>query len=398
MARGLRLALFSDTYAPQVNGVARTLERLVAAVRERGGAARVFTTTDPAARADESVRRWPSVPFWAYPHLRVAAPHRRAALRDLRAWRPTLVHAATPFGLGLAGRSAARALGVPFVSSYHTSFPAYVRYYRMGLLERPTWAFLRWFHNGGARTFCPSRAIAEELAAHRFAGLSVWPRGIDTARFNPRFRSPELRARLGADDGTTIVAYVGRIAPEKGLDVALEGMRRVLAEAPGRVIFALAGDGPYEAHCRAAAPPGTVFAGRIVGDELSAFYASSDLFVFPSTTDTFGNVILEAMASGLPVVGARYGTTPELIGADRGATFAPSDPADLAGAVLTLVRDPVLRARLTSNALTYTAGASWDAVFDALVGEYMEIVGSHTRRPATRHRVIESTSTEAPAP
>ena len=376
MARGLRLALFSDTYAPQVNGVARTLERLVGAVRARGGEARVFTTSDPDAAADGSVRRAASVPFWAYPQLRIAAPIGGGAGRDLRAWRPTLIHAATPFGMGLAGRRAARRLGVPFVSSYHTHFSAYVRFYHLGLLERPTWGFLRWFHNGGARTFCPSRAIAAELEAHGFRGLRIWPRGIDTTRFNPRFRSTALRERLGATPDTVIVAYVGRIAPEKGLDVALEAMKKVMTAEPGRTVFALAGDGPYEAHCRAAAPEGTVFMGRIVGEDLSAFYASADVFVFPSVTDTFGNVLLEAMSSGLAVVGAEYGTTTELLGEGRGLTFPSGDAAGMADRILELVRVPDARAALSRRARAYTEQASWDAIFDELIGEYMKVQGS----------------------
>ncbi len=376
MARGLRLALFSDTYAPQVNGVARTLERLVGAVRARGGDARVFTTSDPDAAPDGSVRRAASVPFWAYPQLRIAAPIGGGAGRDLRAWRPTLIHAATPFGMGLAGRGAARRLGVPFVSSYHTHFSAYVRFYRLGLLERPTWSFMRWFHNGGKLTFCPSKAIAAELEAHGFKGLRIWPRGIDTARFNPRFRSDALRERLGATAETIIVAYVGRIAPEKGLDVALEAMRTVIAEEPRRVVFALAGDGPYEAHCKAAAPPGTVFTGRIVGTELSEFYASADLFVFPSVTDTFGNVLLEAMASGLAVVGAEYGTTTELLAEGRGITFPSGDAGAMAQRILGLVRAPDARAALSRKSREYTEQASWDAIFDELISEYMEVQGS----------------------
>lgn len=377
MARELRLALFSDTYAPQVNGVARTLERLVGAVRARGGDARVFTTSDPGAEPDGSVRRAASIPFWAYPQLRIAAPVGGGATRDLRAWRPTLIHAATPFGVGLAGRRAAHRLDLPFVSSYHTHFSAYVRFYRLGLLERPTWGFMRWFHNGGARTFCPSRAIAAELEAQRFHGLRIWPRGIDTARFNPEFRSTALRERLGATPETVVVAYVGRIAPEKGLDVALEAMRLTMSAEPRRVVFALAGDGPYEAHCRAAAPPGTVFMGRIVGDELSRFYASADVFVFPSVTDTFGNVLLEAMASGLATIGAEYGTTTELLGEGRGLTFPAGDVQAMADRVLHMVRSPDERAAVARRALSWARTASWDSIFDELIAEYLEVQRQH---------------------
>lgn len=185
-AAPIRLALFSDTYPPQLNGVSRTLERLVAAVRARGGTARVYTTTDPGA-ADGAglsgeIWRRPSVPFWAYPQLRISAPVLGAAYTDLRAWRPTLIHAATPFGMGLAGRGCARALGVPLVTSYHTSFNEYAKFYRLGALSGPGWAFIRWFHNSGARTFVPTHAVMDELRGLGFHRLALWGRGLDGAR------------------------------------------------------------------------------------------------------------------------------------------------------------------------------------------------------------------------
>jgi len=172
----LRLALFTDTYPPQINGVSRTLERLANAVRDRGGEARVYTTTDPQTSAfDPLVWRRASVPFWAYPQLRLAAPVRGAAYRDLRAWRPTLIHSATPFGMGLAGRASARTLDVPMVTSYHTSFSEYAKFYRLGALSALGWAFFRWFHNSGARTYVPTHASAQQplqvvIALHGMGG------------------------------------------------------------------------------------------------------------------------------------------------------------------------------------------------------------------------------------
>jgi len=384
-ARWLRLALFSDTYAPQTNGVTRTLQRLVAAVRARGGDARVFTADDPRRSpgppADDGVRRYPSVPFWAYPELRLAAPPARSVVRELREWGPTLVHAATPFGVGLAGRRAARALRLPLVTSYHTSFSAYATFYRLGALGSLGWSYLRWFHNGGARTYCPSRAVAGELAARGFRGTRLWGRGVDAAHFHPSRRSRETRARLGADDDTVVVAYVGRLAREKGLDVLLHAMPRVLDRAgPGaKVAFAFAGDGPYAAHCRRAAPPGTTFAGMLHGDELSAFYAAADLFVFPSVTDTFGNVLLEAMSSAVPIVAADAAPTLELLG-DAGVTFPAGDAAALADCLVSLARAPERRTQLGRAARVRASSRSWGAVFDALIADYADVASS--ARPA----------------
>lgn len=380
-ASALRVAIFSDTYAPQVNGVSRTLERLVGAIEARGGAARVITVDDPGAIGDPHVERWPSIPFWAYPQLRLAAPALSRALDTIERWKPSIIHAATEFGVGLAGLFAARDKRVPFVSSYHTHFTAYLRHYRLSALDGIAWPYLRWFHNSGRMTWAPSGIVAAELRAQHFRDVRVWSRGVDPARFSPAFRSRELRASLGAADDTMLVAYVGRLAPEKGIDVAIDGMRMVLERHPGRVAFALAGDGPAEARCRAAAPPGVVFAGKLSDRALSEFYASADVFVFPSITETFGNVVLEAMASGLALVAPDWGATTELATTETALQFPAHDPRALAACVERLLSDAPLRQRLSAAALAVARTRSWDAVFDQLLADYND-----ARRGLTEHR------------
>jgi phosphatidylinositol alpha 1,6-mannosyltransferase len=375
----MRLAIFTDTYPPQVNGVSRTLERLTAAVEARGGEVKVVTVEDPEAADDARLDRWPAIPLWFYPQLRMAAPARIRALDVIERWKPTLVHSATEFGIGLSGLFAAREKGVPFVSSYHTHFEQYIKFYNLEFLDPIAWPFLRWFHNSGLRTFAPSGIVANELTAHGFRGMRVWSRGVDTVRFNPSFRSRELRARLGADDHTVLVAYVGRLAPEKGIGVALEGMRIALARNPGRLAFALAGDGPAEDKCRETAPPGAVFVGRLAGRALSEFYASADLFVFPSITETFGNVVLEAMASGPTVLAPDAGATTELATPETSFQFAAQDPGALASAVERLATDPLLRRRLAAAALAEAGTRTWDAVFDRLVADYREALSAPSR-------------------
>ena len=372
-AEWLRLALFCDSYLPQLNGVSLLLERLVAAVRARGGAVRIYTTTDPHAVGDPDIRRWPSVSFWLYPEHRIALPTPASVRRELRAWRPTLVHAASPFGMGLGARAGARALGVPFVSSYHTSWSAYTQFYGLSALGGSAWRYLRWFHNSGVRTYCPTHAVQDELEVHGISRSAIWSRGVDTARFSPAFRSQALRQQLGADDSTVIAAYVGRLGAEKGLAVALEGMHAVRRRTGARVICAIAGDGPYEAELRRMAPPDTIFVGRLAGRALSEFYASADLFIFPSATDTFGNVLLEAMASGLPVVGADVGPTRELLGDDRGLTFPAGDAAAFAARVNELADAPARRATLAAHALAFAGRRTWDAVFDELLADYARV-------------------------
>lgn len=370
-ASSIRLALFTDTIGPQVNGVARTLDRLVAALRERGGEVQVFAPQDPEAGADDTVVRFRSRPFRGYPQLRLAWPRQCEVHAALAGFRPTIVHAATEFGVGLAGRHAALKLDIPFVSSYHTSFTAYAAHYGLGLLAQPGWSYLRWFHNGGLRTFCPTEAIVREVEQQGFERCAVWSRGVDGARFSPRFRSSAFRAAIGADDDTLVAAYIGRLAPEKQVDVALEAMRRAQHERPGRLRLLAVGDGPYEQNARRLAPEGSTFTGRLEGLALSEAFASSDVLLFPSTTDTFGNVMLESMASGVPVIGADVGPTREVLLPDHGWVTAAGDSAALARMLVRLVDDRAMLRQMRERALAHAATRTWSAVWDALFAEYL---------------------------
>jgi phosphatidylinositol alpha 1,6-mannosyltransferase len=375
-ASGIRLALFCDSYLPQINGVSLLLGRLVSAVRECGGAVRVYTTSDPAGTEADDVRRWPSIAFWAYPEHRLALPTQPRVRRELREWRPTLVHAASPFGMGLAARGAARALGVPFVTSYHTNWSAYSTFYRLGALRGAAWRYLRWFHNAGVRTYCPTRAVEHELAGHGFAGTAVWSRGVDGTVFNPSYRSRALRERLGVSSDSVLAIYVGRLGAEKGLDVALAAMHEVNRATRVPVRFAIAGNGPFGEMARRLAPRDTIFTGRLTGSALSEFYASADLFIFPSATDTFGNVLLEAMASGLPVIAADVGPTRELLAERTGVMFPAGDSRTLAQLILELAAGPDRRAKLARQALSFARRCTWERVFDDLIADYNRVLAA----------------------
>ncbi|MDE3152316.1 MAG: glycosyltransferase family 1 protein, partial [Gemmatimonadota bacterium] len=360
----LRVALFTDTHLPQLNGVTRTLDRLERAIRARGGSVRVWAPEDPRGDPAPHVRAIRAVPFWAYPELRIALPHAGRIVREAAAWGATVVHAATPFGAGLAGRRAARTLGLPLVTSYHTSFSAYARFYHLGPLARPGWRYLRWFHNGGLRTYAPSEATAAELRARGFRGVRVWTRGVETDRFSPAHHSEALRERLGVTAGRMLVGNVGRMAREKGLDTMLAAMHLLERDAPGRFVFAFAGDGPYLEPLRREAPPSARFMGRLEGEALSVFYASLDLFVFPSVTDTFGNVLLEAMASGAPVLAADAAPTRALVTPGRGLLYYPGAGANLAAGIRAAFADRQALSAMRARALTFAAQQGWDRIFD----------------------------------
>ena len=372
-AAGLRLAVFTDTFTPQVNGVARTLEHLVRAVEARGGAVHVETVAMPGTFPAERVRRAPSVPFWAYPELRIAAPSSGAAERRLAHFGPTVVHVATPFGVGLAGRAAARRQGLPLVSSYHTTFPEYLRHYRLTALDQMAWPFLRWFHNAGLRTFVPSETVRRELTQQGFQRLRVWSRGVDAERFSPAHRAEDMRRAMGAGGDDFVVAYVGRLAPEKRVDDVVAATRLLQRRFGHRVRLAIAGDGRERERLRAAAPEGTWFAGTLAGPALAAFYASADAFAFASVTETFGNVVLEAMASGLPVVAPDTGATLEFAHAGNALNFAPREADGLAAQLTRLLLDPALRTALGRLGRAEAASRSWDAVWDRLVADYRAV-------------------------
>ncbi|MHB8839510.1 MAG: glycosyltransferase family 4 protein, partial [Gemmatimonadaceae bacterium] len=371
----MRIAVFTDTFAPQVNGVARTLGRLVDALRERGGEATVITVRGMEYDVPErTLVRWPAIPFWAYPELRIASPRVGEARRLLRQLKPDLVHAATPFGVGLAARAAARAEQIPLVSSFHTDFAAYLRYYRLQFLDGVAWPYLRWFHNGGRRTFVPTRRGAEQLRQHGFDGVRVWGRGVDRARFSPRFRSLALRRALGVRDHDALFVYVGRLAPEKGIGTILEAARSLQLGPGSSIRLAFVGDGPAEERYRASAPDGTIFAGRLLGAALSEFYASADGFVFASSTDTFGNVLLEAMASGLPVIAPNDGPTLDVAHEGNALVVPARDARAVAGAMQRIAGDPALRARLRTRSLQSAAERDWGRIWDDLFSEYAQAI------------------------
>lgn len=372
---GVRLALVSDTYLPQLNGVTRTLARLVTSAKSRGADVEVFTTSDPSAHDEDGIRRESSVPFWGYPQLRLAAPGARQIERALRCWEATLVHAATPFGMGLAARHAAHRANIPFVTSYHTHFVAYAHFYQLGWLQHPGWRFLRWFHNGGARTYCPTAAVARELEGKGFARTAVWGRGVDASVFSPGHRTLDARRALGIGDHELLVLYVGRVAREKGLDDVFDAMRmlRALPDAPSCRLLVV-GDGPYLEPCQRREGEEVVFAGRRTGVELSQLFASADLFVFPSTTDTFGNVTLEAMASGLPVIAADSGVNRELVAEGAGSWYPAGAPSALATHIARWGREPALRRQGGARGRELALSRGWEHIFDELFRDYRRVL------------------------
>jgi glycosyltransferase involved in cell wall biosynthesis len=359
----MKIALVTETYPPEVNGVAMTLSRLVDGLRARGNAVEVVRPRQKHEAATGGTGDFvvPGIAIPFYASLRIGLPVVQRLEARWRAWRPDIVHVATEGPLGLASLAAAGRLRLPTTSSFHTNFHAYGGHYGVPALRDATLAYLRWFHNRTRRTLAPTRQMVSELAAERFRGLGVMARGVDTALFDPARRDAGLRASWGAGPDDPVVVYVGRIAAEKNLGLAVEAFLRLREREP-RMRFVLVGDGPAKEGLERAHPD-FHYAGMRRGGELAAHYASGDLFLFPSVTETFGNVVTEALASGLVAVAYDYAATREHVREGRnGFTAAFGDAqafhAAAARALAERARWPEIRAAARATAV----GLTWSAV------------------------------------
>ena len=318
--------LVSETFYPEVNGVSMTLHRLLLGLQKKG-----FKTTIIRPRQkSEPAKRFPyeehlvaGIPIPYYPELRFGITTTNHLKKIWRAKRPTLIHIATEGPLGLCALRAARSLEIPVISSFHTNFHQYGKYYKLPFLIKGAFAYLRYFHNRTRATYAPSDDLIENLKAAGFKNLRKMERGVDAQLFNPSKRSSELRLSWGANKETPVFTYVGRIASEKNIPFALKCFQEVRKKLPG-AIMVVVGDGPLRKELEKKYPE-VIFCGSQKGEALAQHYASSDVFIFPSITETFGNVVTEAMASGLIVAAYNYAAGKLLIEDGINGTVASFD-------------------------------------------------------------------------
>lgn len=381
----MRIALFSEVYWPMVSGVGVTLVRLVEALEARGHVVRVYSPTYPLPTGTPDrpeAHRSPSVPLFLYPDVQWAFPRQREIDADLALFRPDVVHVATEFALGRAGIRAAGHLGVPVIASAHTDYEKYARRYGVPFLINVGWVYLRWFYSHAQRVLVPSRFYERTLHSRGVRHTGLWTRGVDQALFNPARRSTAWRAGFGVGPDDLLVTYIGRLAVEKDLRRLLAAWRS-LGERRGRAQLVLVGQGPLEAEIRQRAQRGVHLAGVRSGEALAEAYASADLFVFPSPTETFGNSLLEAMASGVASLAVRAGGVLDYAEHGENAWLAePQDSGALKAALLRLMEDRGLRERLARGGLATAASRSWDAIYSQLEADYA--------RAATRRRVVHA--------
>ncbi|MBW1596277.1 glycosyltransferase family 1 protein [Streptomyces sp. JJ38] len=366
----MRVVIVTESYPPDVNGVAHCAWQTARHLARRGHEPLVIAPAPPpgSRRPDPAgpapVVHVPSLPLPGYPQVRIAVPSRRLAAA-LTAHGTELVHLASPFVLGVRGMAAAARLGLPAVAVYQTDLAGYARTY-LGAGEAAAWRRIRAVHAAADRTLAPSSAAAAELGAHGVPRVHLWPRGVDTSRFDPGHRDPALRREL-APGGELLVGYVGRLAPEK--HVALLAEARAL---PG-VRLVVVGDGPSEPALHTALP-GAVFLGRRTGDDLARIYASLDAFVHTGPFETFCQTVQEAQASGVPVVAPASGGPLDLVDHGRtGLLVPPHDAGAVRDAVQTLRDRPALRLRLAEAGRAAVAGRTWEAVGDRLITHYAQV-------------------------
>jgi len=376
----MRVAIITESFPPDVNGVAHCVLRVAELLTSYGHHPLVIAPQPPGERGAPGkgtfpfpVVRVPAVPLPGYPSFRLGLPSHRVRAALIR-HQAEVVHLASPVFLGAHGAAVARRLGLPTVAVYQTDLPSYARAYRLGRAgEAFAWRWLRRIHNGAARTLAPSTVTATGLLGQGIGNIWLWGRGVDTRRFDPAKRSPELRAALlsqGGHGGELIVGYVGRLATEKRVEMlagitALAGVRLVIV-----------GAGPAEVMLRQHMP-GAIFLGERRGEALAAIYASLDVFVHSGPYETFGQTLQEAAASGLPVVAPAAGGPLDLVtDGVTGYLVPPSDPGAFTAAVARLAADPAARAAFGAAGRRKVLSRSWPALTEELIGHYAAVLGA----------------------
>jgi glycosyltransferase involved in cell wall biosynthesis len=373
----LKIALFTETFLPKVDGIVTRLTKTVQHLVAAGDEVLIFCPEGaPPEYCGARVVGVPAMPLPLYPELKLALP-RPAVAEALEQFGPDLVHVVNPAVLGLGGIWLAKTKGYPLVASYHTHLPKYLEHYGMGMLEPLLWELLKAAHNQASLNLCTSNAMVQELSDKGIQHTALWQRGVDTELFRPELRSQAMRERLlnGMSDTGQLLLYIGRLSAEK----QIERIRPVLDAMPDARL-ALVGDGPYRQQLETLfAGSATHFVGYLAGEDLAAAYASGDAFLFPSSTETLGLVLLEAMAAGCPVVAANRGGIPDIVSDGvNGYLYEPDGPEGGAGSLTAatrrLLEDRTRLQQLRGAARQEAERWGWGGATEQLRGYYRQVL------------------------
>ncbi len=378
--KSLRVAVVTETYPPEINGVAMTISRMVTGLQQRQHQVQLIRPRqshhDCAAsepQFEEVLQRGVSIP--RYDSLKIGLPAKQALLRLWSVKRPDIVHLVTEGPLGWSALAAAVKLRIPCSSDFHTNFHSYSKHYGIGWLKKPIAAYLRKFHNKASCTLVPTAAMFEDLEQHGYLNLRVVARGVDTRLFHPDKRRPALREQWGVQPQQPVALYVGRLAPEKNLPVVFQAYAAMRSARPDTRLV-LVGDGPERAALQAANSD-FVFAGMRSGEDLAAHYASGDIFIFPSITETFGNVTVEAMASGLAVIAYDYAAASQHIKHARNGLLADFDNArEFTNLAANLVDDSRRTSEFGRQARATAERIDWENVYDEFEAALKNVIAA----------------------
>lgn len=370
----MRIALFTETFLPKVDGIVTRLKFTIAELVRQGHRVLVFAPGEGCTEyAGARVVRLPGRPFFLYPELTLSLP-RASIRREILDFEPDVIHAVDPFVLGTGALYYSEVLRLPLVISYHTRIPQYVRYYGLRYLEPLAWGLLRYRHRFGHVNLCTSSAMVSELRAQNIPRLNLWPPAVDTEFFHPRFRSMQMRERLsGGHPERPLLLYLGRLSAEKDI----ERLRPVLDKYP-QANLAIVGGGPHrpalERHFKGS---NTIFVGYLQGQKLAEAAASADALILPSQTETLGLVLIEGMAAGTIVVGARAGGVVDLIrDGHNGFLFSPGCDANLVSVVGRILEGGDGIASIRATARRCAENWTWASSTAALTGFYRQAIAT----------------------
>ncbi|MCW8798129.1 MAG: glycosyltransferase family 1 protein [Prosthecochloris sp.] len=370
----MKIAFYAGTYVRDKDGAVRSMYQLVASFVKDGHEVMVWSpdVTSGGSRG-ETVVQMPAVPIPMYPDYKLGF-YSASTSRQLDLFQPDIIHISTPDIIGYNFLKYALKHKLPAGSVYHTDFPSYLSYYHLGFTENLVWKYLRKLYNSCNVLFAPTHEMVHKLQGKGITTVELWSRGIDRDLFRPSRRSSALRTSWGAD-GKAVIAYVGRFVWYKDIQVVIDVYNRfMMGPHAGKVVFVMIGSGPEEAELRERMPQ-AIFPGYLTGADLPEAYASSDLLLFPSTTESFGNVTLEAFACGLPAVVSDIGGCRELTEQADGGVIAPAKDADaFYEGCVRLIVDRAFYETMKSNALQFAAERSWDMINAAVIKRYRSLV------------------------
>ena len=390
-----RIALFSGAYNHIADGVTLTLNRLVRYLVNHGTEVRIFAPTikKPAISHVGTLIPIPSIPIPGRPEYRLSTGLSRRIREEIRDFQPDIFHIATPDRAGYKAMKLGLSQNIPIVSSYHTHFASYLKYYKLQRFENWLWHYLRWFYSNCEQIYVPSESMASVLRGHNITEhVHLWERGVEIDRFTPSRRSDAWRQQLGIGPDEVVISFISRLVWEKGLDIYADVVEALAARGiPHRSV--IVGDGPAREELQERLP-NTLFLGYQRGEQLAEAYASSDIFLFPSETETFGNVTLEAMSSGIPAVCADATGSRSLIrDGITGFLATPRDTASFLHYTERLLLDEKLRLTMGRLARKRAQEFAWPVILSKIDGYYNNLMRqTATRREAKDPRLVASYS------